>query len=272
MSHYDETPSEPPPSYDDAMNDTQVNENHNSSQPAKPVSGYPRPPSHPQSAPQSAASPPVPSRPDPSNYGLNGSGNHQNPSQGPGSLSGASNLYSNNPLLPFLYPRGHYCKKCKNTGYKDTRGKPCSDCWKLLFRDKQAYNPNPNLPFRYPNRYLCEKCLNTGKKWKSGLMCLSCYERFAPRNNFTSMPAGPAGGFGGFGGFGPMGFLNLFGGYSYQDLMIHLNSIRVPPGDPRLGGVLCGRCRGSGVVTFFLDQDPCPVCAGLGRILNVGYQ
>ncbi|KAG7193178.1 uncharacterized protein KQ657_000935 [Scheffersomyces spartinae] len=44
--------------------------------------------------------------------------------------------------------------------------------------------------------------------------------------------------------------------------------IKVRPGDPRLGGVLCGRCRGSGIVHFLLDEEMCPVCSGLGRIVN----
>lgn len=42
----------------------------------------------------------------------------------------------------------------------------------------------------------------------------------------------------------------------------------VKPGDPRLGGILCGECRGSGRVSFFLDEDLCPLCRGLGRIIR----
>ena len=42
----------------------------------------------------------------------------------------------------------------------------------------------------------------------------------------------------------------------------------VKPGDPRLGGVLCGECRGTGRVSFLLDEDLCPLCNGLGRIIT----
>lgn len=257
MSNYNDVPSEPPPSYEDAMQDPQVIENQTHSRPSKPVSSYPRPPTRISS-----------NRPHTSNS--NGSLSQQGSSRPPAppARPNSTSLYSNNPLLPFLYPRGHYCKRCKNTGYKDSRGKPCSDCWKLLFRDKQVYNPNPELPFRYPNRFLCEKCLNTGKKWKTGRMCADCYSRFAPRNQFTSVNPTPYN----TGGFGPMGILGAFGGET--QIIGAPGGTRVPPGDPRLGGVLCGRCRGSGLVTFFLDQDLCPVCAGLGRILNsqMGYR
>lgn len=44
--------------------------------------------------------------------------------------------------------------------------------------------------------------------------------------------------------------------------------LRVRPGDPRIGGVLCGRCRGSGLVRDFLDEETCHVCRGLGRIIH----
>lgn len=44
--------------------------------------------------------------------------------------------------------------------------------------------------------------------------------------------------------------------------------MQVQPGDPRIGGILCGRCRGSGRVMVFLDEELCPVCLGLGRIIH----
>lgn len=43
--------------------------------------------------------------------------------------------------------------------------------------------------------------------------------------------------------------------------------VQLMPGDPRLGGNLCGKCRGSGQVSFFLDKETCPICAGLGRVV-----
>lgn len=38
------------------------------------------------------------------------------------------------------------------------------------------------------------------------------------------------------------------------------NALVVPAGDPRLGGNLCGNCKGSGrIVTFLLIDENCPV-------------
>ena len=55
------------------------------------------------------------------------------------------------------------------------------------------------------------------------------------------------------------------------------NSIVVPAGDPRIGGVLCGNCKGRGRVSFLFIDENCPVyisflviadysCRGIGRI------
>ncbi|KAI5968820.1 hypothetical protein KGF57_000082 [Candida theae] len=134
-----------------------------------------------------------------------------------------------------------------------------------------------DLPFKYPRNFHCRKCNNTGYKLKNGKTCKDCWERFAPRNtsnsvnhNFhpqhfgstTFIPYGspsvpnphPGGRGGGSGSF-----------FSTAPTV----PLRVPPGDPRLGGVLCGRCRGSGMVRFLLDMELCPVCSGLGRVVNV---
>lgn len=133
------------------------------------------------------------------------------------------------------------------------------------------------LPFKYPKGFHCRKCNNTGYKLKNGKTCKDCWERFSPRNTSNSVnynfqpqyfgsttfipygsapvpnphPGGRAGGSGSF--------------FSTASTV----PLRVPPGDPRLGGVLCGRCRGSGMVRFLLDMELCPVCSGLGRVVNV---
>jgi hypothetical protein len=39
------------------------------------------------------------------------------------------------------------------------------------------------------------------------------------------------------------------------------------PGDPRIGGRLCPRCRGDGSIRIFiLEIDRCPMCGGIGRV------
>lgn len=178
-----------------------------------------------------------------------GSGYHA--AGGSASESSSNHLYNNSPI-PFTFPRGHFCSKCKNSGFKKS-GKPCHSCWSKYM--KVGYNPNPRLSFKYPPGFICEKCRNTGSKLKNGKSCQDCYLRFHTRNQVRQT----------YGGWGTQQIFSppvLGGGPPVQVL----------PGDPRLGGVVCGRCRGSGLVTFFLDQEPCPLCGGLGRLLNAPQQ
>lgn len=243
----DLTPSEPPPSYAEALNSAPV-------LPGRPL----HPPPLQQNTPASVP-PPTPQRPgsgyqSPTSAPQNPQNSQNSHQNNPG--TGSAGLYSNNPNLPFRYPRGHYCRKCQNTGYKLKNGKVCHDCWNSLFLNKHAYNPNPALAFQYPRGFLCEKCMNTGTKRRNGLSCQDCYARFAPRNNYSVAPS--------FNGFAFLDIIRPNYGASGPSP----NAIRVPPGDPRLGGVLCGNCRGRGQVMFFLDTELCLVCGGLGRLLN----
>lgn len=264
-NEYDDdiTPSEPPPSYSEALNDPPVHPNRPAAAP--PVSNHILG----QYSQNSSNAPPMPQRPSsdfqnsssgyqaqgPGFQGSSASGTSHSLQSNPG--TGTSSLYTNNPNLPFNYPRGHYCRKCQNTGFKIKNGKPCRDCWDTLYLRNNAYNPNPNLPFRYPKRFICDKCRNTGTKLKNGLTCQDCYARFAPRNNYTVQPS--------------FGFLEIVRPMTnYMPGGMAGAPLRVPPGDPRLGGLLCGNCRGSGQINFLLDRDLCPVCGGLGRILNSG--
>lgn len=266
----DITPSEPPPSYAEALNSAPVlPERPNNAPPPMPqrpsltsnLSYNQRPPL--QNFQNQSYGRPGANQSSQGNinnqYGTTSTQSGYNSGTNPGT---GSSLNSNNPNLPFLFPRGHYCRKCLNSGFKLKNGKVCHDCWDSLFLNRNAYNPNPNLLFKYPKRFICEKCLNTGVKRKNGLSCQDCYSRFAPRNH-VSLSYG--------GGFGFLDFLSSGYGSGYGS-RVPPNAIRVPPGDPRLGGILCGSCRGTGQVTFFLDQDLCDVCGGLGRILNTQPQ
>lgn len=250
MKAADSVPSEAPPSYDESIRTGTATPG--TAPPTGPVPGAAqfRPP----------ASPPLPARP-PMDY----------PSQD------ASSLYTNNTNLPWKYPRGNFCNKCKNTGYKHDGAKMCKDCWNKFYLKDHAYNPNPSLPFKYPRKFVCEKCWNTGIKRKNGKSCQDCYVRFAPRNSYQLtqspwvneiMPLPPQPNFGGVGAWGPPsgGFAPGFPGP--VPAPVSGMPMRVPPGDPRLGGTLCGRCRGRGTTLFFLDEELCTVCGGLGRILN----
>lgn len=195
--------------------------------------------------------PPRPQRPSssaPSAHSQNGPPPTNKPSN-------TGSLYTNNDALPFRYPQGYFCDKCKNTGYKIKNNKICRNCWDKFYLNKNAYNPNKSLPFKYPARFLCEKCNNTGYKIKNGKTCKDCWGRFCKRTYSPSVTSF-------------LGFTS-----ATDTIMIPLASqpagppLRVPPGDPRLGGMLCGRCRGSGIVHFLLDEELCPVCGGIGRVL-----
>lgn len=124
----------------------------------------------------------------------------------------------------------------------------------------------PNLPWRYPHGYHCSKCNNSGYKLKNGRSCKSCWRRFAPPNNSNSVPALT------YGRSYPSssyGIRPMFQGSApiAQPYNSMGQPIVVSPGDPRLGGVLCGECRGTGRVTFLFDEDICPLCRGIGRLV-----
>ena len=210
---------------------------------------------------------PVP-RPPPRRY--YGDSNPERPSSSCVGSSASSidtgSLYTSNADLPFRYPRGYFCKKCSNTGYKHKKDRKCHDCWKKFYLRDHAFNPNRHLPFQYPRNFLCEKCENTGFKLKNGKSCKDCWEYFGPRNNYQTV-ATPYSSF----PFSDLMFTNKF----LVPAPVPMGQgpsmppIQVQPGDPRIGGTLCGKCRGSGIQSFFLDEDLCPVCGGLGRIINV---
>lgn len=252
MGHEDEPP---PPTYEAALNDVQVDPNTPLAQQVQqpPVTDsirpdHPPPPPRPSYNSYSPHMAPPPSRPPssappPSRPPSSAPPPPSRPSSSRPPPSSAPDIYSNSDDLPWKYPKGYFCNKCKNTGFKVKNGKVCSDCWKKFLTKRIAYNPNPKLPFKFPPGFICNKCINTG--YKKGKSCRDCWEDFGPRNSPSIVrPAAPTI----FGSAGP--------------------GLRVLPGDPRIGGVLCSRCRGSGVNHFFLDTYPCDTCQGLGRIVS----
>jgi hypothetical protein len=47
------------------------------------------------------------------------------------------------------------------------------------------------------------------------------------------------------------------------------HAVPVRPGDPRLGGQVCRKCRGTGTLPLLIiDVRPCSVCGGIGRELR----
>ena len=121
-------------------------------------------------------------------------------------------------------------------------------------------NPSTNsrIPWVYPSNFHCPKCNNTGYKLKNGKSCRSCWRRFAPTNQINYNPGPLSSVF-----VTPMGMgappppQPQYGyGYGYPPQPPrNQRPLVVRPGDPRLGGVICGECRGTGRVSFFLDDN-----------------
>ncbi|ANB13849.1 Hua1p [Sugiyamaella lignohabitans] len=121
---------------------------------------------------------------------------------------------------------------------------------------------NPNLPFTYPPGYYCYKCNNTGIKLKNGLTCQDCYGRFARQGrNVQVIHSGQPSMFNPLAPFmGPTtSYVPYYPGQPPPRV--------VRPGDPSIGGTLCGRCRGRGMISDFFGDETCPTCRGVGRLL-----
>ncbi|EMG46568.1 hypothetical protein G210_3200 [Candida maltosa Xu316] len=249
MSSHPNDDDLPPPTYEEAIKESTsaVVEQPAPAQPPRRRAPPPDLPVRPnQNQPRASSS----------NSTLSHSSNNTNTSNRNSSSSISANLYTNNPDLPFNYVRGYYCKKCKNSGYKRPH-EICRDCWDRFYLSKNAYNPNKrNIPFKYPKGFYCSKCGNTGYKFKNSKTCQNCWSQFGPRNNYQHVNQT----------FSP----SFFGSMTYASPMgpPAPNARRVAPGSPELGGLLCGNCRGEGMVHFLFDTDLCPVCGGLGRVFT----
>lgn len=147
-------------------------------------------------------------------------------------------------------------------------------------RPQQHPQQRPNIPWTYPKNFQCSKCHNTGYKLKNGKSCRSCWRKFAPRNNVNvaSTQSGYSGSSFGYYTTPMSNFYQPMMGYGGGAFNIPVNGsmatsntgtpLVVRPGDPRLGGFVCGECRGTGRTSFFLDEDICTVCNGIGRIIR----
>lgn len=264
----------PPPSYDDAIKDTLVEETSSSidhgpplpqrrqTQRRPPPSLSPSPPPlHPSLSPVTHLNVPYDRPPERRTTSSTSAISSSSSRRSNESQFKSSDLYTNNTNLPFSYTRGYYCKKCKNSGYKSPK-QICRACWDRFYLKDHAYNPNQkNLPFSYPKRFYCLKCGNTGYKFKNGLTCQNCWSQFGPRNNSSYVNSAYQPSF-----FGSTTYISAPGGGFNNGVPAR----RVPPGSPELGGLLCGNCRGEGMIHILFDTDLCPVCGGLGRVFPRG--
>lgn len=152
-------------------------------------------------------------------------------------------------------------------------GPPPSQQNKIQLPKPTPINPNPYLPWRYPSSHKCSKCENTGFRTKNGKPCKKCWPKFRPgvippssQAELERLVKNPP----------PPKPLNMNvrklppGAVPLSPMGAPMGAPAIPqvvqPGDPRIGGVLCPRCRGRGMVHFFLDLERCSTCNGLGRV------
>ncbi|GME77702.1 unnamed protein product [Ambrosiozyma monospora] len=250
-----------PPSYDEVIQEEGLNTPNNSSAPSLPSR---------RTDVENSGN--VPHHPDFLNE-------HNKPARDP------KDLYTSNLALPWRYPKGYFCKKCKNTGYKTKSGgekKYCKDCWRKFKPYVTVIPPYPGngrLVESKPVRYSSPVTVSPPVKvyqpivpppLNPNVVALppgtSVYHYYPP---VPMVPAPP-----------PMPY-NATGGSRSSEKSGSPMSYQpapppppppppiplvVQPGDPRIGGMLCPRCQGRGQVHFFLDLEKCTVCNGLGRV------
>ncbi|KAK9365376.1 hypothetical protein V1509DRAFT_633248 [Lipomyces kononenkoae] len=129
-----------------------------------------------------------------------------------------------------------------------------------------SYIPAANGRLVYPPGYRCERCGNTGYKYVNGHPCRACFERFATPQSANVHTLPPA--------VNSRWYSPYPSGYYYNS---PAPGRVVRPGDPSIGGVLCGACKGRGVVDEFGlgstlggmlgGLTTCRVCKGVGRLL-----
>jgi hypothetical protein len=191
-------------------------------------------------------------------------------------------LLLNGKLL--VYPNGHECHKCNNTGFKSfDPSHPCRKCWDRYgkpYTGALTYTPwsndtsrpsNSNTTFQRPlpsftapqhsrshsqihnrtvsNPTFCQAHTETQHR--------SPFDRTHTQIQPHAHTQAPV---------------------SNMPLQIHVASpyslpppgaTIVQPGDHRIGGRICYKCGGSGVVPFFIfDETTCVTCGGVGRIFR----
>ncbi|KAJ3775456.1 hypothetical protein FB446DRAFT_637853 [Lentinula raphanica] len=179
-----------------------------------------------------------------------------------------------------VYPPGYECDKCRNVGYKQNDpSNPCRKCWSKYAK-----------PFSGAITYSSFKSSSagSGKTFQRPLPSLHPPQAARPQNHsgypgssyaqnvgqgqnpHTTRPPS--------GSYPPQSqpphppapnIQMVPGGYSpYGPPGPPPGSIVYTPGDPRLGGRLCWRCDGDGLIGGFLFQEQCPACGGIGRTYN----
>ncbi|KXN90351.1 Proline-rich protein HUA1, partial [Leucoagaricus sp. SymC.cos] len=159
-----------------------------------------------------------------------------------------------------VYPRGHMCEKCHNTGYKHYDPlRFCKKCWSKY--GKPFSGP---LAYSYASSSASSNTqnINLQRPLPDVSSRLSGQSRYQPppvpprRASFNGMRSASPGG---YYNQGPVINSLPRSGAPPQGAIIY------QPGDPRLGGDLCWSCNGKGRMSILIDVIRCPICGGCGR-------
>lgn len=222
-------PADPPPSYDDAVKDE-----FTTTQSSPPSSQQNQNIYNGNSNNGSSSNASIPHHPDFYN------------SSSTTSTTKPEDLYTNNLDLPFRYPKNYYCKKCKNTGYKLKNGHQCKDCWSKFYKKPTPQQmPRPQADPPRPLHQTRPFAPNVVQLPPGNVSYGYNYVQQPPMNMYGMPGPGPG---------------------MMMPMIPNAPQVVVRPGDMRIGGYLCPRCNGKGLTHFFLDQETCRVCHGLGRV------
>ncbi|KAF9266883.1 hypothetical protein L218DRAFT_955985 [Marasmius fiardii PR-910] len=179
-----------------------------------------------------------------------------------------------------VYPAGFVCKKCHNIGYKDADPKrPCKKCWPKYakpFSGALSYSDfssnastGSGSTFQKPLPMRTQAQNHSGPGLSSGYPGATHHQQYYHQNHPPPPPPPP-----------PLPHRPSYGPYvpPPQHPSIVLASpgylprapgaIVYQPGDPRIGGQLCWRCGGDGLVDMLFWEDRCDTCGGTGRIFR----
>ncbi|KAI5117339.1 hypothetical protein M0805_001944 [Coniferiporia weirii] len=226
------------------------------------------PPSGPPPASPLAPIAPPPSRP---SRGVSNSVDEGKPTSSP---TPGRPLLNNGKIL--VYPAGHECRKCLNTGYKNfDPSHPCRKCWErygkpysgaIMYAPRTQQSQRPLPSFRPP------QLRHQHSRSQPSLLppsTPSVLSRSSSASRPGLSPNPVSSGYPGRAVSNPASPQPVQTPYPQLGFMQGRpppGSTVVLPGDARIGGRLCWRCDGDGTVSFLIfDVERCPVCNGLGR-------
>ncbi|KAK0207972.1 hypothetical protein DFS33DRAFT_1300471, partial [Desarmillaria ectypa] len=165
-------------------------------------------------------------------------------------------LLNNNRLL--VYPAGFQCNKCRNTGYKQNDpSHTCRKCWTryskpfsgaLMYTD---FSPESRTTGNFQRPLPSFHSPQLSSSFRPPPPNLGYQPSYiTPHHGFRPPPPRP--------------LITPLNGFSRAPP----GSAVYPTGDPRIGGRLCWRCEGTGLISFLFLEDNCPVCGGIGRTFN----